>query len=184
MKKYLPYIQLSILLVLPISTYADVASSSASIREPSVIATVSTTTPEATTTPDQDFTICQQQAIEERDTLIASSRVLYNTAMANALTERKNNEKAAIAITDKNAKKVALKNSVDTYKNIVKNAQDDLTQARKDAWQTFEDTIQSCHDIQDSANEYSSATSTDSSMLGTGGIQTMINAIKSLFDKE
>jgi DNA repair ATPase RecN len=140
---------LSLLLMLPLYTHADVSSTTlaTSTKE------VASSTEQTKNSPDQDFTLCQQQAIETRDNDIAASRSLYNTAMASALTDRKNKEKAAVAITDKDTKKAAIKTSVDTYKNLVKKAQNDLTDARKVAWQTFEDNIQKCHDIQDSATQ-------------------------------
>lgn len=182
MKKHLLRVHLVLLLALPLAAHAEVASSSLVTKELTATSTATTTV----TTPEQNFTLCQQQAIEERDTRIASSRTLYNTAMANALTDRKNKEKAAIAIIDKDAKKVAIKNSVDTYKNLVKNAQTDLTEARKDAWQTFEDTIQACRDTQNDALEDAEATTTEATVSDTssvGSIQNVINVIKSLFDK-
>lgn len=150
MKKSLLNIPLALLLVLPLYTHADVASTT---RATSTEEHASSTEEMRKNSPDQDFTLCQQQAIEARDTEIAASRSLYNTAMAGALTDRKNKEKAAVAITDKDAKKAAIKTSVDTYKNLVKKAQNDLTDARKVAWQTFEDNIEKCHDIQDSATQ-------------------------------
>lgn len=102
----------------------------------------------ASTTPVRTFTTCSQEAIESRDTRIASSRTTYNTAMANALLERKNKEKAAVAIINESDKKDAIKSSVENYKNQAKAAQIILVGARKFAWQTFENDIKKCHDIQ------------------------------------
>ena len=87
------------------------------------------------------LTECSQQAIEDRDTAIANSRTLYNNAMTKALTERKNREKAAIAMKTEEERKIAIKASVENYKNQAKAAQNALTQARKLAWQTFENDI-------------------------------------------
>jgi DNA repair ATPase RecN len=145
MKKHFLSLPLSLLLVIPF--YAQ-AESSSTTPELDIKKTASSTEEVTATSPDQDFTLCQQQAIEARDTQISSSRSLYNTAMTNALTDRKNKEKAAIAISDKDAKKTAIKTSVETYKTLTKNAQNDLTEARKVAWQSFEDAIQSCRDVQ------------------------------------
>lgn len=119
--------------------------------------TFSTTT--ASTTPVRTFTLCSQEAIEARDTKIASSRVIYNTTMANALTERKNKEKAAVAIIDESDKKHAIKTSVESYKNHTKGAQTILVQARKNAWQTFENDVKECREIQSEENLISQETS-------------------------
>ena len=123
-----------------------------------------TTIPVAIATPEKNFTLCSQEAIEVRDTKIANSRSVYNTAMANALTERKNREKAAVAITDESKKKIAIKTSVDTYKNLVKSAQNNLTTLRKNAWQDFENDINTCRDIQD--KEIAKNTSQDDTTSG------------------
>lgn len=107
----------------------------------------------ASSTPERSFTVCSQEAIEARDTNIASSRSIYNTAMTNALTERKNREKAAVALKKEDAKKEALKVSVETYKAQAKAAQTTLTQARKVAWQEFDEAIQACRDIDTATNK-------------------------------
>lgn len=146
MKNYFLQASVGLLLLIPLYVSAD---------------TVSTSTNEATTTVDsssitdvststeKNFTTCSQDAIETRDTSIASSRALYNIAMTNALKERKNKEKAAVAITNDNKKKDAIKLSVTTYKNLVKVAQSSITDAREQAWKDFENDIAICHNIED-----------------------------------
>lgn len=182
MKKILTT-QLAVFFVLPFLVYADTASSSVKDIRSEIKEVLATTTSATTTvTSEENFTLCQQQAIEKRDTSLASSRLLYNTAMANALIDRKNREKAAIAIADKEAKKIAIRNSVDTYKNLVKEAQDHLVDARKNAWQTFEDEVESCREVK-TEDVASSTENTAHEGSTVGGIQTVINAIKSLFEK-
>lgn len=94
----------------------------------------------------QSFTLCSQEAIETRDSSIASSRSIYNTAMANVLVERKNKEKTAVAIKEENKKKNAIKLSAENYKHQAKIAQTLVTQARKDAWETFEENLKTCRE--------------------------------------
>lgn len=150
MKK--PFLQLSkvsisLLFLIPVYGHAQEASSSVIIdTETSAIVDASTT---ASTTPVQTFTECSQAAIETRDTKIASVRTIYNTAIAKALVTRKNSEKAAIALTDNDEKKDAIKLSVDTYKAQTKAAQTGLVTARKAVWQTFEDDIKKCRELLD-----------------------------------
>ena len=177
MKKSLLNIPLTLLLVLPLYTHAEVASTT---KTANTEERASSTEQTPKNSPDQDFTLCQQQAIEARDTEIATSRSLYNTAMASALTDRKNKEKAAVAITDKDTKKTAIKTSVDTYKNLVKKAQNDLTDARKVAWQTFEDNIEKCHEIQDSATQ----DTVSSEQTPTSATKEQIVPIGTSFKKE
>ena len=140
-------------LLTPLYGYAEGVSTT---TVPTPDATEVSSTTEATSTEAlspidvaaRNFTLCSQEAIENRDTKIATSRSIYNTAMANALTERKNKEKAAVAMTSETKKKNAIKASVETYKNMVKVAQNNLTESRKIAWQDFEDDLTSCRDIQ------------------------------------
>jgi DNA repair ATPase RecN len=153
MKKHF-FLPLSLLLIIPLYTHAaeDISMKLVSTSTEEV---ASSTEESSKNTPDQDFTLCQQQAIEARDTQISLSRSLYNTAMTNALSDRKNKEKAAVAISTKDDKKEAIKISVDTYKSLTKKAQNDLTEARKTAWQTFENEIQACRDAKNVSEEES-----------------------------
>ncbi len=150
MKKHILTLGAGVLFLLPLYGYAEelplkLAVSATTTLSEELVASAST----ASTTPIRTFTLCSQEAIEARDTKIATSRTTYNTAMANALTERKNREKAAVAISDEGDKKDAIKASVETYKNQSKAAQTVLVAARKIAWQTFESDIKKCHEAQD-----------------------------------
>lgn len=154
MKKQLLTLTATLLFAFPIYGFAEDVPSA-------VLGIASTTKVTASSSEDapvNTFTACSQEAIEARDTMIASSRIAYNTAMANALTERKNREKAAVAILDEDDKKEAIKASVDTYKHQAKAAQTTLTQARKVAWQTFDNDIKACRDLEQNPEE-SAATS-------------------------
>lgn len=127
----------------PLYSFADEASSTEASSTKEQIESTSTES-----TPKKLFTLCSQEAIETRDNKIASTRALYNTTMSSALTDRKNKEKAAVALHDEGDKKAAIKLSAEMYKSQAKIAQNALTQARKSAWQTFSDDIQKCRDTQ------------------------------------
>ena len=150
MKKQLLQTSIGILFLLPFSLYAaeDAVLPSTPIKESFTSTQGGATSTDDATSTVKSFTECSQQAIEDRDTKIASIRAFYNTAMAKALTERKNREKAAVAIKDEDYKKTAIKASVDTYKNQAKTAQNTLSQARKLAWSTFENDINKCHELE------------------------------------
>lgn len=167
MNKKLLHITLSLSLLIPLVTYAE---DSNSVTPPSknqtsqqVIAITKeikdkddvkgeqneATTTASSTAPIKSFTLCSQQAIENRDTKIATSRSIYNAAMTAALTERKNKEKSAVAIADSDDQKAAIKAAVDAYKTMTKNAQNTLVASRKTVWQNFESDIKACHELQD-----------------------------------
>ena len=180
MKKIL-HITISLAILFPLYGYAEVQSSEASsVKEVKGIKEVKESkdlsedsrenievkTKEATGTEKvpalNDFTLCSQEAIESRDTRIAASRSIYNTAMANALNERKNKEKTAVATTKEEDKRAAIKTSAENYKSLVKNAQNTLTQSRKTAWAMFEDDLQTCRDLQNKTEEETKTENFDS----------------------
>lgn len=126
------------ILLFPVFVHAEDATSTATEE---TIA-ISTTTP--VLTKAQLFTGCSQDAIELRDTKLAQSRSTYNNAMNALLLERKNTEKAAVAIEGEKEKKTAVKESVEKYKAEVKTIQNTLTQSRKTIWQNFENDTKKC----------------------------------------
>ncbi len=103
------------------------------------------TVEQGTTTQAHIFTACSQASIETRDSFIASARSVYNEQMAKALDARKEAEKAAVAILDVDAKRVAIQTAAEAYKKAVTKAQNDLTESRKDAWAGFEKDTEECH---------------------------------------
>jgi hypothetical protein len=152
MKKQLFTATIGLLLVLPLYGHADEHSTTtpkakdSSLKE--IVTNDDTDSLATSTVQVKSFTLCSQEAIEKRDTKIATSRAIYNTAMTSALTERKNKEKAAVAILDADDKKDAIRLSAETYKNQAKSAQATLTSARKTTWEDFEDDIALCREIE------------------------------------
>lgn len=142
--------------------------------------TTSSSTPVAVVSPAKNFTLCSQEAIEVRDTNIATSRSLYNTGMASALNDRKNKEKAAVAISDETAKKAAIRVSVDTYKSLVRNAQNNLTVSRKSAWQGFEADIKECRDTQDNELSIEKDKQDTKTLSGTSTVKADEGDVKTL----
>ncbi len=188
MKKQLLQAGIGILFLLPLFGYAlEEASSSTPFTSTSSKEILSSTsTEEVATSSIHNFTLCSQEAIESRDTKIASSRMVYNTAMAAALNDRKNKEKAAVAIASEDDKKSAIKKSVDTYKTSAKHAQNVLVQARKGAWQSFENDIKKCREVQDEQiiSEEKESALVESSMKKSepSEAKTIKETIKAQFD--
>ena len=195
MKKQLFHISAGLLLLSPLSLFAE----DVKVPAPTIIIQESSTTEDVASSTEasstrQTFTECSQQAIEDRDTTIASSRAIYNTSMSKSLTERKNREKAAVAVKNEDDKKTAIKASVETYKNQAKSAQNTLTHARKLAWSTFENDIEKCRELKseevnkESEISFSSATATlkkveiqETRSLGDT-IKAQFENLKSLFN--
>jgi DNA repair ATPase RecN len=190
MKKFsLPALILLSFLVPSFSYAAEASTTVSTTDDTAIVATTTITKPVV-----KPFTVCSQEAIEKRDTAIAASRSLYNIAMSNALTERKNREKAAIALDDPDEKKDAIQLSVDTYKHQAKVAQTTLTQARKAIWQTFDTDVNTCRDIEaasqaDTTVNASSSIGADIRKMDAVEVKdvkslkdTIIDSIKSLFN--
>lgn len=155
---------LSVLILSPSFAYAEMSELAIGTTSASVITSSSSEIVKEEMPSIKSFTECSQEAIEQRDTNIAASRSAYNVTMTNALNERKNREKAAIALKDEKERKEAIKASVDTYKNQTKTAQNTLTQARKVLWQTFENDIKQCRETAEQLTEdtaFSSSTTTE-----------------------
>ena len=180
MKKQVLQTSIGLLLLIPLYVYAEATSS--------LQGTSSEQTPaleiedEVASGTPKNFTECSQDAIEVRDTNIASSRTIYNTAMTNALKDRKNKEKAAMAIVNETKKKDAIKASVNAYKNLVKTAQNNLTEAREEAWKTFEKDIEDCRKLEKTDNSSDEEDVETSPTSGEGEVKTIKDTIKEQFE--
>ncbi len=152
MKKKILTISLGIIAYLPFYSYAEEFPSLPIATSTKITVAENSSTSTMSETPTWSLTLCSQEAIETRDTSIASSRAIYNTAMTNALTERKNKEKISVAAKNEDLRKETLKLSVEAYKHQTKAAQTTLTLARKVAWQTFDTTIQKCRSLDEAMN--------------------------------
>lgn len=146
------------------------------------------------------FTLCSQNAIENRDTAITEARATYNTAMTDIVTKRKEKEKAAVALLNASEKKAAIKTAVELYRKESLVAQDALTDARKIIWSTFEADVQACREEKEgkattttdvTANTMSAARSMkveiteekEENKTLRESLKSGIDAIKSLFSK-
>jgi DNA repair ATPase RecN len=131
MKKILITTTLAMTMLVPFFASAEMTSTSTATSSPTIAI-------------NKNFTECQQAAIEKKETANGVARTAYNQTITNALSVRKDAEKAAVALTDATAKKAALKAALDTYKAAVKTAQETLTAARKANALTFETDTKAC----------------------------------------
>lgn len=142
-------------------------------------------------TEAQIFTTCSQEAIETRDSSIGSARTAYNNAMSIALSDRKDAEKKAVALTDVNHKKTAIKEAVEEYKKAVNQAQEALIKARKEAWAHFETNTIDCRETSKENKEDTSELKAEAKTALTKGEEkksesfkeTLMTTIKNLFKK-
>lgn len=92
------------------------------------------------------FTMCQQDAVEIRDSAIGVARTAYSEAMNKALDYRKGAVKLALELESEEDQNDAKKKVADEYRILVKKAQDDVTRARTEAWDMFEDNMERCRE--------------------------------------
>lgn len=151
-----------------------------------IIDTNSTSTQNETEVYAHIFTTCSQTAIETRDTSITAARSIYNVSMAKALNERKEKEKAAVAILDDNERKDAIKDVVEDYRKSSQSAQEILTASRKVTWDNFERDIQNCRESKVESMEVSTTTSSSTSAknLTTNSVASKISAQKELITEK
>lgn len=88
--------------------------------------------------------MCIQNAIEKRDTAVITAFSGFSTSVTTALTVRKDALKAAVILTDKNAKETARKAAWSTFKTSSKTAATTLRTARRAAWTTYETDTKAC----------------------------------------
>lgn len=135
------------LIAFPVATFAQESTSTDAVK-----AVVVTTVEE-----ENPFTLCSQEAIEQRDTEIAKARSLYNTQMNEALQKRKEREKKAVAMKE-GEKKQAIKVSAEEYRTDAKTAQNELSEARKEIWKTFEEDVERCREAHKEARALTAPT--------------------------
>lgn len=174
------------LLLLPLFAYADETQIASS-----------TATSSIGIAKEELFTSCSQDAIELRDTKLAVARGTYNNTMNTLLVERKNAEKTAIAIKNEKERKAVIKESVESYRSQVKEAQNIFTDTRKTVWQNFETDTKKCRELLDeettvreetdeaAAEKINSETREVKKESSEKTIaESIISSIKSLFGKE
>ena len=100
--------------------------------------------PKATPTPAVVNVACIQSAIVERDNSVIAAVDAYHTAVVSALTARRNAFSAAWAITDRMARKEALKEAIDDFRSARKAAGDSYRTAKENAWKEFAKDRKAC----------------------------------------
>ncbi len=107
-----------------------------------VFADTNTTT--TTTAPPVDVA-CVQNAIEKSDTALIAAVDAYAISVKAAIVARKDAEKAAWALTEKKARREALRTAGRDFRMTMKTARTALHQAREAAWKGYKTDRTTCH---------------------------------------
>ena len=87
---------------------------------------------------------CIQGAIADRDNAIIAAVNTYHTAVVSALTARRDAFSAAWAITDRAARREALKTALEAFRSARKGAAEAFRKARENAWSEFSKDRKAC----------------------------------------
>ena len=87
---------------------------------------------------------CMQSAIVERDNAVIAAVNTYHTAVVSALTARRDAFSTAWAITDRTARKTALKTALETFRSARKSASETFHKAKESAWSEFAKDRKAC----------------------------------------
>lgn len=87
---------------------------------------------------------CIQAAVDKRDTAMIAAVDAHALAVKAAISARKNAIKAAWALTDRKARRDALRDAWKVFKDAAKAARKAYRDARMAAWQTYETDRKAC----------------------------------------
>ena len=95
-------------------------------------------------TPKPEDIVCAQNAIEKRETAISSAVDQYATAWKAALSARKNALKDAVGLTDKKARKEAVKKAWEEYRKARRTVNKTFEVTKRDAWKQYRKDAKAC----------------------------------------
>jgi hypothetical protein len=87
---------------------------------------------------------CMQAAVEKRDNALIAAIDAYHTAARAALEKRRDALKAGWALTDRTARRAALRKVWSEFKKSHKKAVQDLRKAKRNAWKQFRTDRKAC----------------------------------------
>ncbi len=87
---------------------------------------------------------CMSSAVDKRDTAVIAAFDTFTASVKAALTKRKDDLKAAWALTDATARKTALRTAWQNFTKSHKSARDAYRVARQAAWKQFKTDSKTC----------------------------------------
>ncbi len=127
-------------------------------------AAAQTTTTPTTTTKKTLNVACIQDAVDKRDTAIASAVTTFSTTVTNGLNTRKDALKAAWALTDTKARRAALNAAWTAWRTTARQARHTLNTARTSAWTQFRTDRRNCGSSAATGDTTSVTTSGDTNL--------------------
>jgi hypothetical protein len=87
---------------------------------------------------------CMSSAVDKRDTAVIAAFDTFTASVKSALVKRKDDLKAAWALTDATARKTALRTAWQTFTKSHKGARDAYRKSKQAAWQQFRADAKTC----------------------------------------
>ena len=81
--------------------------------------------------------VCMQTAVDKRDSSVISAWDTLSAAIKSALSARQSDIKTAFGITDKKARKTAIRDAWKTHSKAARDARSAFKSARELAWKTY-----------------------------------------------
>lgn len=101
-------------------------------------AQTATPTPSPTVTPKPKVDlVCMQNAVDKRDGAIITAFDTFHTSLSTALKDRQTALKNAWSLTDRKARREAIRSAWKNYRTAAQAARKALRIARRTAWQNF-----------------------------------------------
>lgn len=128
-------------LIISITALTLAGAQSASSTATTTVTSTGTTTATTTATSSSTSTQTLVNALITRENAIIAAQDVYNLAIKNALTVRRDALASALQITDRNKREIARKAAWNKFRSDSKTAHKNLKDARKQAWKNFENTV-------------------------------------------
>ncbi len=130
--------------IIGVSLLAPILALTLALPTLAVDTPATTPTPAPTVAKPVDLA-CVQSAVDKRDNAIINAVGNYSTAIKNLLQARHDALKAGWGITDKKARRQALKDAWTAFRKGSKTAAQDARKAKRDAWAQFNTDRKACN---------------------------------------
>lgn len=115
-----------------------------SLLASAIPALAQTPPPSAGRSADTVDVACIQAAIDKRDNAIIAAVDTFHDAAKSALQTRRDALKAAWALTDRDARRKAIRSAWENYRKSVRQARQDLNKVRRAAWAQYKTDRRAC----------------------------------------
>lgn len=115
-------------------------------------------TPTASPKPTVDVS-CVKRAVDSRESKLGTAFSAFSSSITSAYSTRRSALSTAYDVTDKKARREAIRKAFSVFKDSAKKARNDFRSTRESAWKTFETERKACKAQDEGTSENKSADS-------------------------